>query len=85
MGNHQPAAIDLLVDVRHKPIDLPGGAVFHLCLPDFGTDFPCEIADGMSANINQRDRPLRECLVELGPVFLLSFPTDDDRRADRCR
>lgn len=40
MGDGQPAAVDLFVDVGHHPIDFTRAAVFHLGQPALGTDFP---------------------------------------------
>ena len=78
MGDRQPAAVDFLVDVGHDPIDFACAAVFHLGEPALGADFPGKIADDAYMSINQRHRSLRKRLVELGPVFLLRLPTNDD-------
>jgi len=84
MGNHEPVTVDLLVDVRHQPIDLAAAAVAHLRLPYLCANFPGEVADGMDMGVNQLDAASHEGLIEFGPIFFLRLPTDDDGRVARA-
>jgi hypothetical protein len=83
MGDRQPAPVDFLVDVGHYPIDFAAAAVSHLGEPALSTDLPGKIADNAHMGINQRYRSLRKRFVELGPVFLLGFPANDNGGAAR--
>src|SRR5262245_48110087 len=49
--DHEPAAIDSLVDVCGEPIDFADGTVLHVCLSNLSSNLPSKIANHM----NMRD------------------------------
>ena len=57
MGHHQPAAVDLFVDIGREPIDLADCPVVHVRLPDLGANLPCDVPDHVNMVADQLNGP----------------------------
>jgi len=80
VGDHEPAAIDSLVDICDEPIDLADGAILHLRLSDLGSNLPSKIANHMNKRADEFNCTVVKRRSDVGFRLAMTLTIEADTR-----